>query len=79
MMAYKAAASRMIVLPGSSGGIVLPNVRVVVGVVVLLVFLLVGWIGSATTYQNNRTASLRAMARQPLANHSPDGHHNTSV
>jgi hypothetical protein len=45
-MAYKAAASRMIVLPVSAG-IVLPDVRVVVGVVFLLVFLLVGWIRSA--------------------------------
>ena len=37
VMAYKAAASRMFVLP-ASGGIVLHGVRVAVGVVLLLVF-----------------------------------------
>lgn len=45
VMAYKAAASRMVVLP-ASGGIVLPDVRVAVGVALSLVCLLVGWIRS---------------------------------
>ena len=48
VMAYKEAAARLIVLP-VSGGIVLPDVRIAVGVMFMLVFLLVGWIRSATT------------------------------
>lgn len=48
LMACKAAASGMIALP-ASGGIVLPGVRVAVGVVLLLVFLLVCWLRCATT------------------------------
>ena len=50
VMAYKEAAARLIVFP-MSGGIVLPDVRIAVGVVFMLVFLLVGWIRSATTHR----------------------------
>lgn len=48
VMAYKTAASLMIALP-AFGVIVLPGVRVAVGVLLLLVFLLVCWLGCATT------------------------------